>query len=133
MILGMHITIFSFLVLMVVIVVGFIALKRPVYEVLAVSFITTIAINNRWDLFFPILKDVASNKLLYVIIAFMLMSSLIDGTSQIDNMIEVIKSLVGRFRGGAGWVSLMISTFFASLSNSGPGNVVATGVFTIPT
>ncbi len=133
MILGIQVPIFSFIMLMIIVFLGFVKLKRPVYEVLALSFIATIAINNRWDLFIPILKKTAGTQLLYVIIAFMLMSSLIEGTAQIDKMIDVIISLVGRIRGGAGWVALLISTFFSSLSNSGPGNVAATGVFTIPT
>ena len=41
-------------------------------------------------------------------------------------------AVIGRLPGGAGYVALMASAFMASLSGTGPGNVAATGVFTIP-
>src|SRR5699024_5161753 len=46
--------------------------------------------------------------------------------------INLMLSVVGRIRGGAGYVALLGSSFMASLSGTGPGNVAATGVFTIP-
>lgn len=74
----------------------------------------------------------STNTLFYTIIAFLTLAFVFGNTSAIGYVLDFIVALVGRFRGGAGWVSLISSTFMASLSGSGPGNVAADGVFTIP-
>ena len=53
-------------------------------------------------------------------------------TSVIDDCIAIILSIFGRLPGGAGFVSIIGSSYMGSLSGSGPGNVATTGVFTIP-
>ena len=49
----------------------------------------------------------------------------------IDSAIAVILALLGRITGGAGYVSVVASSFMGALSGSGPGNVMATGSITI--
>jgi len=60
------------------------------------------------------------------------MSVLLTKTKVIDSAIAVILSLLGRVAGGAGYVSVVASSFMGALSGSGPGNVMATGSITIP-
>ena len=62
----------------------------------------------------------------------MAMSLILTKTKIIDGAISIVLSLVGRIRGGAGYASVLASAFMGSLSGSGPGNVMATGVITIP-
>jgi len=69
---------------------------------------------------------------LYVIIVFIVSAALLSKTGVIDDCIAIILSVFGRFRGGAGFVAIIGSTYMGSLSGSGPGNVATTGVFTIP-
>src|SRR5699024_12711156 len=62
----------------------------------------------------------------------MAIAVLFDGTKVVNAIINLMLSIVGKVRGGAGYIALLGSTFMASLSGTGPGNVAASGVFTIP-
>jgi len=119
-------------VMLVVIGVMFIVVKRPIYEALFVSYFVMILITGHWDKFFTHMYTTTTNTLFYAIVAFLAIAQLFGGTKVIDTIIAIILFAFGRLRGGAGYVSLMGSTFMASLSGSGAGNVAATGVFTIP-
>ena len=70
--------------------------------------------------------------LLYSMTAFCAMSILLTRTKVIDSAIAIILTLLGRITGGAGYVSVVASSFMGALSGSGPGNVMATGSITIP-
>ena len=60
------------------------------------------------------------------------MSIIMTKTKIIDSCLAIILSLLGRIPGGAGYVSVLASSFMGALSGSGPGNVMATGTMTIP-
>ena len=65
-------------------------------------------------------------------VAFFLLAHILDETGVIQQVIDIVLSFVGRFPGGAGYVAVAVSTLCPALSGTGPGNVAATGVFTIP-
>lgn len=119
-------------VLLVVICIAFVLIKRPIYEAMLLGYIVMVAVTNEWHNFFTYLLKTSTNTLFYAIIAFLAVAQIFGGTKVIDSCIEVILSVFGRFRGGAGYVSLIGSSFMGALSGSGAGNVAATGVFTIP-
>ena len=64
--------------------------------------------------------------------AFVAMSIILSETKVIDGCIAIILALLGRIPGGAGYVSVLASSFMGALSGSGPGNIMATGSMTIP-
>lgn len=117
-------------------IIWFAALKRPMYEAMLVAFVVLVVVTgfargtwgNTWDYIWKAFKDSS----LYVIIVFIISASLLAKTTVIDDFIAIILSVFGRFRGGAGFVAIIGSTYMGSLSGSGPGNVATTGVFTIP-
>lgn len=119
-------------VLLVAICLVFILFKRPIYEAMFFGYIVMIAVTGEWGSFFTHLVSTSTNTLFYAIVAFLAVAQIFSSTKVIDYCIEIILSLFGRFRGGAGYVALIGSTFMGSLSGSGAGNVAATGVFTIP-
>lgn len=119
--------------LLIAIVVVFIVYKRPIYEAMFVGYVVMIAALGQYDKFMHYLIKPSTNTLFYAIVAFLSLAFIFGQTNVVDVIINFILSLVGRFRGGAGYVSLISSTFMAALSGTGPGNVAATGVFTIPT
>ncbi|MCE7791806.1 TRAP transporter permease [Salipaludibacillus sp. CUR1] len=119
--------------LVVFVAIMFVVFKRPMYEVMTVSFFFTVVISGSYHLMWESLIFPSTSSLFYAIFAFMVVAVLFDATKVVEKIINLMLSLVGRFRGGAGFVSLLGSTFMASLSGTGPGNVAATGVFTIPT
>lgn len=124
---------FSYLVLLlVVIVVLFVFLKRPIYEAMLVGFILMVFVLGKQEKIFIYLLEPSTNSLFYAIVGFLSLAYIFSASPAVDYVLDFIVALVGRFRGGAGWVSLISSTFMAALSGSGPGNVAADGVFTIP-
>lgn len=132
-VLGLPVNVFYLVALLVLIIVMFVVFKRPIYEVMFVGYVVTVIMTGRFDLFIKDLIRPSTSSLFYAIVAFLLLAHIFGETKVVDKVINIILALVGRFRGGAGFVSLVASTFMASLSGTGPGNVAATGVFTIPT
>lgn len=130
---------FSYLaVVFVVCIIWFSVLKRPLYEAMLMAFIAIVAmasfVTGEFSLavVWGYIWDAMTTSSLYVIFVFILSASLLSKTSIIDDCIAVILSIFGRFRGGAGFVAIIASSYMGSLSGSGPGNVATTGVFTIP-
>lgn len=119
-------------ILLGVIVVWFMLLKRPVYEAIALAFVVLLFVTGTWQNVGAYIESALSTSLLYSMIAFVSMSIILTKTKVIDGCINIILALLGRIPGGAGYVSVIASSFMGALSGSGPGNVMATGVITIP-
>lgn len=119
-------------VMLVFIIAWFVWVKRPIYEALFLSFILLVLLTNTWGSIFVYVDGALSTSLLYSMIVFVAMSQLLSHTKIIDSCIYLILSLFGRITGGAGYASIIASSFMGALSGSGPGNVMATGVITIP-
>ncbi len=119
-------------VLLITIVVVFVLYKRPIYEAMFMGFLVMVVALGKFDKLLYYLIKPSTNTLFYAIVAFLTLAYIFGKTNVINYVIDFILAIVGRFRGGAGWVSLISSTFMAALSGTGPGNVAATGVFTIP-
>lgn len=125
-------------VVFAVCIIWFSILKRPLYEAMLVAFVAIVAtaaiVTGEFSLavVWGYIWDAMTTSSLYVIFVFILSASLLSKTSIIDDCIAIILSIFGRFRGGAGFVAIIGSSYMGSLSGSGPGNVATTGVFTIP-
>lgn len=119
-------------IMLVVIIIWFLLLKRPVYEAVLISFIILLTITGTWGHVGSYIDTGLKTSLLYSMTAFCAMSILLTKTKVIDSAIAVILALLGRVTGGAGYVSVVASSFMGALSGSGPGNVMATGSITIP-
>lgn len=119
-------------ILLAAICLVFVVLKRPIYEAMFFAYVVMIAVTGKWTEFFTHIIATSTNTLFYAIVAFLVAAQIFGATKIIDSIIEIILSIFGRIRGGAGYVALIGSTFMGSLSGSGAGNVAATGVFTIP-
>lgn len=119
-------------IMLAVIVVWFMILKRPVYEAVLISFIVLLIVTNSWSNMGSYIDAALSTSLLYSMTAFVAMSIILTKTKIIDSCIAIILSVLGRITGGAGYVSVVASSFMGALSGSGPGNVMATGTITIP-
>ena len=119
-------------VVFVVAIIGFSILKRPLYECMLAAFLVLMLVTGTWKNVGNYIWDAMTESSLYVIIVFVVSAALLSNTTVIDDCIAIILSIFGRFRGGAGFVAIIGSTYMGSLSGSGPGNVATTGVFTIP-
>ncbi|MGE7185495.1 TRAP transporter large permease subunit [Peribacillus sp. NPDC006672] len=129
---GVPMPIVFLLVLLVFVAVMFIKFKRPMYEIMLLSFLLIVSLSGQWEKTWEYLIFPSTSSLFYTIFAFMIIAVIFDATKVVNSIVQLMLAVVGRFRGGAGYVALLASTFMASLSGTGPGNVAATGVFTIP-
>lgn len=119
-------------IMLAIIVVWFMLMKRPVYEAVLISFIVLLTVTGKWGNILSYIDQGLSTSLLYSMTAFVAMSIILTKTKIIDGCVAIILSLLGRIPGGAGYVSIIASSFMGALSGSGPGNVMATGALTIP-
>jgi len=119
-------------IMLVVICVWFVAFKRPVYEAVLLSFVVLLFVTGTYGNVLSYIDKGLSTSLLYSMAAFVSMSIVMTKTKVIDSCIAIILSVLGRVTGGAGYVSVIASSFMGALSGSGPGNVMSTGVITIP-
>ncbi len=119
-------------IMLAVICIWFILLKRPVYEAVLISFIVLLTVTGTWGNVFVYIDDALSTNLLYSMTAFVAMSILLTKTKIVDSCVAIILALLGRIRGGAGYVAVVASSFMGALSGSGPGNAMATGSLTVP-
>lgn len=119
-------------IMLVFVIAWFVWVKRPVYEALFLSFLLLVGVTNTWGNIFTYIDGALNTSLLYSMIVFVAMSQLLSHTKVIDSCVYLILSLMGRLTGGAGYASIIASSFMGALSGSGPGNVMATGVITIP-
>ena len=120
-------------ILLITILIVFVLYKRPIYEAMFIGFLVMVIALGRYDRLLYYLFKPTTNTLFYAIVAFLSLAFIFGETHVVKYVIDFILAIVGRFKGGAGWVALISSTFMAALSGTGPGNVAATGVFTIPT
>ena len=118
--------------MLVVVLFWFLVLKRPVYEAVFVAFLILVTVSGTWGQFLSFVETGISTNLLYSMTAFVAMSIILSETKVIDGCIAIILALLGRIPGGAGYVSVLASSFMGALSGSGPGNIMATGSMTIP-
>lgn len=128
----MPIEIFYVLALLGVICITFLLFKRPIYECMLYGYIAMIAVTGQWKDFFVHIEKTTSDTLFYAIVAFLALAKILDMTGAVDKIVAIMISLLGRFRGGAGFAAVLASTFMGALSGSGAGNVATTGTFTIP-
>lgn len=110
----------------------FVLFKRPMYESVLLSFIVTAFSSGHGSHILQYLSAGSSSYLLYTLTAFMALSIVIEKTGIINDFINIIIALVGRYSGGAGYVALVASSLFGALSGTGPGNAAAIGVIAIP-
>ena len=120
------------LVMLAFVILWFSLVKRPVYEALFLCFLLLVIITGKCENIFKYIDGALSTSLIYSMIVFVAMSQILAHTKIIDSCIYLILSIFGRFTGGAGYASVVASSFMGALSGSGPGNVMATGVITIP-
>jgi len=119
-------------IMLAVICVWFLLLKRPIYESVLASFIALIVVSGKYANLPAYIHEGLSTNLIFSMVVFVAMSQVLTKTKVVDSCILIILSVLGKVTGGAGYVAVLTSSFMGALSGSGPGNVMATGVITIP-
>lgn len=130
--------------LLAIICVTFLLFKRPIYECMFYGFVLMAVLTANFsggvggffsslgsNLLDNVVKT-SSDTLFFSIIGFLVLAKILDATKAIDSIVNILISILGRFKGGAAYIAVVGSTFMGALSGSGAGNVATTGVFTIP-
>lgn len=69
---------------------------------------------------------------LLAIPCFVVAGTLMEYGNITNQIVDVVKQMVGRMYGGLGITTVLACTFFAAISGSGPGTVAAVGTLMIP-
>ncbi|MCC6018928.1 MAG: TRAP transporter permease [Candidatus Verstraetearchaeota archaeon] len=107
---------------------------REISEAMLVAFIVVALFggNKCLDLIVRGINFAAQQDAVYAAMAFALMAYLMDATGCIERLINMLNSVLGKFKGGAGYVSTLGSALFGLVSGSGSGNAATVGGITIP-
>lgn len=115
-----------------IVIVMFIVLKRPMYEAMVIAFLALVITSGNIGKLGYYLLDTSQNYLLYTMMAFMMFGIIVEKSGIINDLLEIIVAVVGRFSGGAGYVALLAGAAMGSVCGTGSGTVAATGTFMIP-
>lgn len=69
---------------------------------------------------------------LLAIPCFVIAGTIMEHGNITNQIVDVVKQLVGRMHGGLGVTTILACTFFAAISGSGPGTVAAVGTILVP-
>ena len=124
----------ALIVFIALIIVWTAVLKRDIGEAMIVGFIVTALFggSDAPRLIWEGLVFAATNEVLFAAMAFVFMSYIIDKTTIINKLIEILNSILGRLPGGASHVATFGSALMGMISGSGSGNTATTGSITIP-
>lgn len=102
------------------------------YEVMFVSFILLCLITGNITEVGEYWMRTTKSYLPFTLTGFVVFAVVFEKTGIINDLINIIAALVGRFHGGAGYVALLATAAMGSFCGTGPGTAVATGTVTIP-
>jgi len=126
--------VFALLAYIGLIIVWVAVLKRTVGEALAIAFLVLclFAGSDFWDLLIGSLAEAFNQPIVYSAMTFVFLGAIFLKTGLIDKQVEILNSVLGRLRGGAGYVSTIAAALFGAVSHGGSGNAAAIGAVTIP-
>ena len=130
----MGIATWALLVYILIIIAWVVVIKRNIGEAMIVGYVVTALFGGKdalqllWDGFI----FGATHNVLFAAMSFVFMAYLIERTGLINNLINILNSLVGRLPGGAAYVDTIASAIFGMISGSGSGNTATVGAITIP-
>ncbi|MBK1783750.1 TRAP transporter large permease subunit [Prauserella cavernicola] len=117
-----------------VIVVWSVVLRRGIGEAMIVGFLVVCGFGGSafLDLVGEGMRAAFSQEIVFAALAFTFIGFLLSASGVVDRQIEVLNSLLGRFRGGAGYVATAGSALFGSVAHSGSANAATMGAVAIP-
>lgn len=108
--------------------------KRNIGEAMIIGFAAVAAFGGGavLDVGWAGIKAAATEEIVFAALTFVFMGFVLSRTGVVDQLIAMLNSLLGRRRGGAGYVSTVAAALFGAVSGSGSGNAAAVGSVTIP-
>ncbi|MQA10701.1 MAG: TRAP transporter large permease subunit [Pseudonocardiaceae bacterium] len=109
-------------------------LKRNIGEAMIVGFVVVALFggSETLEILWASLLAAATEEIVFAALSFVFMGFLLARTGIVDRLIAMLNSVLGRRRGGAGYVATIASGLFGAVSGSGSGNAAAVGAVTVP-
>lgn len=117
-----------------VIVIWSVVVKRGIGEAMVVGFVVACAFGGADFLRLAAVGFEAAftQEIVFAALAFTFIGFLLASTGVIDRQVDILNSLLGRLRGGAGYVATVGSALFGSVAHSGSANAATMGSVAIP-
>ena len=109
-------------------------LRRSIAEAMLLGFLAVVLFGGRSapELAWHGIRAAATTEVMFAALAFVFMAFVLTRTGLVDDLVAMLNSLLGRRRGGVGYVATVASGLFGALSGSGSGNAAAVGAVAIP-
>lgn len=127
--------ILAFLVYIIFVMAWYLLLKRSIAEAMLLGLIIVCAFNGVGTLpqtFAASLTKALKQDVMAAIILFTVMASIMTQTGIITRLVNILNSILGRFRGGPAYVSACASAMFGMVSGASSANAATVGSITIP-
>lgn len=127
--------IIAFVVYIAFVMVWYLALKRSIAEAMLLGLIIVCAFNGIGEIpatFVTSMKGAMKQDVMAAIILFTVMASIMSQTGIITRLVNILNSILGRFRGGPAYVSACASAMFGMVSGASSANAATVGSITIP-
>jgi TRAP-type C4-dicarboxylate transport system permease large subunit len=109
-------------------------LKRNIGEAMIIGFVvvTLFGGGSVFEIGWAGIRGAATEEIVFAALTFVFMGFVLSRTGVVDQLIAMLNSVLGKRRGGAGYVATIASGLFGAVSGSGSGNAAAVGSVTIP-
>ena len=127
--------VWAFVVYLAVVIVWNAVIKRSITEAMLLGFLVAAAfggIDNYITTFVEAFCAAATDEIFVAPMMFVFMSAIMTKTGIIGELIEILNSLVGRLRGGPGYVAVLASGMLGLVSGNSTANAATVGTITIP-
>ena len=126
--------VWAFIVYISFIIIWNVVVKRHIAEAMAIGLLIASAFNgvNMPMVLLRSFVGAMQSDIILAILLFLIMSTIMSKTGIFQRLVNILDSILGRVRGGPGYVASCASTLFGLASGSGTGNAATVGTITVP-
>ena len=130
----MGLSVWALIAYLAVIVIWVTLVKRGIGEAMVIGFLVLCAFGGgAWlELFGIGLAEAFKQPVVFAALSFTFIGFILTKTGIIEQQVHILNSMLGRLRGGAGYVSTLASAGFGALTHSASANAATIGSVTIP-
>lgn len=127
--------VWAFVAYLAVVILWNAVLKRSITEAMMLGFLVAAAFGGFENYISTIANSfyaAATDEIFVATMMFVFMSAIMTKTGIIAELIEILNSLIGRLRGGPGYVAVLASGLLGLVSGNSTANAATVGTITIP-
>ncbi|MCU4295857.1 TRAP transporter large permease subunit [Brevibacterium permense] len=96
------------------------------------AFFTDLGEGGIWAAIWTSVSDALTEEIMFAALAFVFVSYLLERTPVLEHLVDVLNSLLGRFRGGHLYTTTIAGAIFGAIAHIGAAITAAVGSITIP-